>query len=389
MTGKHGGHAYIRNNQEVKPEGQTPIPAGEITVADLFKQKNYTTGAMGKWGLGPPGSGGDPLKHGFDLFFGYNCQRHAHSHYPTYLYSNEKRIELKDNDGKTGKQYSHDLFEAQALKFLSDNKERPFFLYLPFTIPHVAIQVPEDSLAEYKGKWDDPPYTGGKGYLPHPAPRAGYAAMVTRMDRTVGRILDRLGELKLDGSTLVLFTSDNGPVGGGVGGSDGAFFGSSGPFRGMKGSVYEGGMRVPLIARWTDKIKAGSTSDLPCYFPDMMPTLMEVIGASDIVPKGIDGVSIAPTLLGQPDKQKKHEYLFWEFAGSGGQQAVRLGDWKGVRQDMQKGNTTIELYNLKEDVGEKNNVAAKHPEIVQRIEKIMNTDRVPSKLFPNKALDKP
>ncbi len=211
--------------------------------------------------------------------------------------------------------------------------------------------------------------------------------MVTRMDRTVGRILDRLKELKLDGSTLVLFTSDNGPVGGGVGGSDGAFFGSSGPFRGMKGSVYEGGMRVPLLARWTGKIKPDSTADLPCYFPDMLPTLMDVIGASGIVPKGIDGVSIAPTLLGQPDKQKKHEYLFWEFAGSGGQQAVRLGDWKGVRQEMQKGKTTIELYNLKEDIAEKNNVAEKHPEIVRRIEKIMNTDRVPSKLFPNKALD--
>ncbi len=171
LTGKHGGHAFIRNNQEVKPEGQTPIPASEVTVTELFKQKGYVTGAMGKWGLGPPGSSGDPLKHGFDLFFGYNCQRHAHSHYPTYLWHNDQRIELKDNDGKTGKQYSHDLFEVQALKFLSDNKERPFFLYLPFTIPHVALQVPEDSLAEYKGKWDDPPYTGGKGYLPHPAPR--------------------------------------------------------------------------------------------------------------------------------------------------------------------------------------------------------------------------
>ncbi len=171
MTGKHGGHAYIRNNQEVKPEGQTPIPASEVTVAELFKQKGYTTGAMGKWGLGPPGSTGDPLKHGFDLFFGYNCQRHAHSHYPTYLWRNDRRIELKDNDGKTGKQYSHDLFEAEALTFIRGNKDRPFFLYLPFTIPHVAIQVPEDSLAEYRGKWDDPPYDGKKGYQPHPAPR--------------------------------------------------------------------------------------------------------------------------------------------------------------------------------------------------------------------------
>jgi arylsulfatase len=387
MTGKHGGHAYIRNNSEVKPEGQTPIPADEVTLTELFKKKGYTTGAMGKWGLGPPGSSGDPLKHGFDLFFGYNCQRHAHSHYPTYLWRNDKHIELKENDGKTGKQFSHDLFEAEALQFIRSNKERPFFLYLPFTIPHVAIQVPEDSLAEYKGKWDDPPYDGKKGYQPHPAPRAGYAAMVTRMDRTVGRILDLLRDLKLEGSTLVLFSSDNGPVGGGTGGSDSAFFESAGPFRGLKGSVYEGGMRVPLIARWPGKVKTDSTAELPVYFPDMMPTLMEVIGASDIVPKRIDGVSFAPTLLGRPDRQSKHEYLFWEFAGYGGQQAVRLGDWKGVRQQMQQGNTTIELYNLKEDVGEKNNVAAKHPEIVARIEKILNGDREPSKLFPLKALD--
>ncbi len=387
MTGKHGGHAWIRTNQEVKPEGQAPIPATEITVADLFKQKGYTTGAMGKWGLGPPGSGGDPLRHGFDLFFGYNCQRHAHSHYPIYLWRNHERIELEDNNLKTGKHFSHDLFEAEALQFLRDNKDRPFFLYLPFTIPHVAIQVPEDSLAEYRGKWDDPPYTGGKGYQPHPTPRAGYAAMVTRMDRSVGRILDLLKELQLDESTLVLFTSDNGPAPQGTGGSDSAFFQSAGPLRGLKGTVYEGGIRVPLIARWPGKIQPASTSDLPCYFPDMMPTLMEVIGASDIVPKGIDGVSIAPTLLGQPERQKEHEYLFWEFFGGGGQQAVRLGDWKGLRRDMHKGNTALELYNLKEDVGEKNNVAARHPEVVQRIEKILRTDRVPSKLFPIKVLD--
>jgi arylsulfatase len=387
MTGKHGGHAYIRTNQEVKPEGQVPIPASEITVAELFKQKGYVTAAMGKWGLGPPGTDGDPIKQGFDLFFGYNCQRHAHSHYPTYLWRNDKHIELKDNDLKTGKQYSHDLFEAEALQFLRANKARPFFLYLPFTIPHVAIQVPEDSLAEYQGKWDDLPYTGGKGYLPHPAPHAGYAAMITRMDRTVGRLLDLLTELKLDESTLVLFSSDNGPAPQGIGGSDSKFFESAGPLRGLKGTVWEGGLRVPLLARWTGKIKPGSTSDLPCYFPDMMPTLMEVIGASDIVPKGIDGLSIAPTLLGQPDRQKRHEYLLWEFFGSGGQQAVRLGDWKGVRLNLLKGNTTIELYNIKEDIGEQNNVADKHPEIVQRIEKIMNTDRAPSKLFPIKILD--
>jgi arylsulfatase len=388
MTGKHGGHAWVRDNREVKPEGQTPLPAAEVTLAELFKQRGYATAAIGKWGLGPPGSEGDPLRQGFDKFFGYNCQRHAHNHYPSYLWSNDRRITLEGNtDGVTGKHYSHDLFEAEALRFLREHKDRPFFLYLPFTVPHLAIQVPEDSLAEYKGKWDDPPYDGKKGYQPHPAPRAGYAAMITRLDRTVGRLLDLLKELGLDEKTLVLFSSDNGPTHDGAGGSDSAFFESAGPLRGLKGSVYEGGIRVPLLARWPGKIKPGSASDLPCYFPDVMPTLMEIIGAADSVPKGIDGISFAPTLLGHPDRQRKHEYLFWEFNGYGGQQAVRLGDWKGVRRNMHKGNLRVELYNLKDDLGERRDVAAQHPEMVARIETIMRTARVRSKLFPLPVLD--
>lgn len=392
MTGKHGGHAWVRDNRQAQPgkEGQIPIPDAEVTVAKLFKQQGYATGAIGKWGLGPPGSEGDPNRQGFDLFFGYNCQGHAHNHYLTYLWRNQERVQLEGNDGgKTGKQYAHDLFEAESFRFIREHKNQPFFLYVPFVIPHVAIQVPQDSLAEYQGKWEDPPYTGGKGYLPHPAPRAGYAAMSTRLDRSVGRILDLLGELGLENNTLVLFSSDNGPTHDHVGGSDSDFFESAGPLHGLKGSVYEGGIRVPLIARWPGKIKPGSVSDLPAYFPDVLPTLMEVIGASGSVPKGIDGISIAPTLLGQPERQRRHDYLFWEFAGYGGQQAVRLGDWKGLRRGMQKGNTTIELYDLKNDLGESHNVAAEHAAIVKRIEHIMNTDRVPSKLFPLKALDRP
>jgi arylsulfatase len=328
-----------------------------------------------------------PLRKGFDLFFGYNCQRHAHSHYPTYLWRNDQRIPLAGNDGKTGTQYSHDLFEAEALQFIREHRRQPFFLYVPFTIPHVAIQVPPDSLAEYQGRWDDPPYDGKKGYLPHPAPRAGYAAMVTRLDRSVGRILDLLKELGLENDTLVVFSSDNGPVHDGVGGSDSAFFESAGPLLGLKGSVYEGGIRVPLIVRWPGKVQAGTTADLPCYFPDVMPTLMEIIGATAILPKGIDGVSFAPMLLGRAEKQVRHDHLVWEFAGYGGQQAVRFGDWKGVRRNLQKGDAPVELYNLKEDVGEQHNVAAQHRELVRRMEKIMATDRVPSKLFPIKALE--
>ncbi len=387
MTGKHGGHAWVRDNREVQPEGQTPLPASEVTLAQLFQKQGYAIAAIGKWGLGFSGSTGDPLQKGFNLFYGYHCQRHAHSHYPTYLWRNDQRITLASNDGKTGKQYSHDLFEAEALTFIREHRRQPFFLYVPFTIPHVAIQVLADALAEYQGKWDDPPYNGQKGYLPHPTPRAGYAAMVTRLDRSVGRILDLLKELGLEDDTLVLFSSDNGPVHDGVGGSDSAFFESAGPLRGLKGSVYEGGIRVPLIARWPGKIRAGTTTDLPCYFPDVMPTLMEIVGATAILPKDIDGVSFAPTLLGRAEKQVRHDYLVWEFAGYGGQQAVRLGDWKGVRRNLQKGDAPVELYNLKDDVGEKHNVAAQHPEVVRRIEKIMATDRVPSKLFPIKALE--
>jgi arylsulfatase len=385
MTGKHGGHAWVRNNTEVKPEGQTPLPKSEVTVAELLKKQGYTTAAIGKWGLGPPGTEGDPLQHGFDHFFGYNCQRHAHNHYPTYLWRDDKKEKLEGNDGTaTGKQHSHDLFEREALAFLRAHKDKPFFLYLPVTIPHVAIQVPDDSLAEYKGKWDDPAYDGKKGYQPHPSPRAGYAAMVTRMDRTVGRILDLLKELKIEDNTLVLFSSDNGPTHGGVGGSDSIFFESAGVFRGLKGDVYEGGIRVPFIARWPGKIKPGTT-DHVCYFPDMLPTLLDAAGAANAVPKNVDGISFLPTLLGQTDKQKPHEYLVWEFQGYGGQQALRMGDWKAVRRDINKGNTKIELYNLKDDVSEKTNVAEKHADVVEKMKKLMGEAHAPSKLYPLKG----
>ncbi len=388
MTGKHGGHAWVRDNREIKPEGQTPVPAGEVMLGELFKKQGYVTGAMGKWGLGPPGSESDPHRRGFDLFYGFNCQRHAHNHYPVYLWRNDKRETIAGNTGgPTGKRYAHDLFETEALAFVKAHAGEPFFLYLPFTIPHVAVQVPDDSLAEYRGKWTDPPYDGKKGYQKHPAPRAGYAAMITRMDRTVGRLLDLLKTLKLEERTLVLFTSDNGATHN-AGGADTDFFDSTGGLRGWKGSVYEGGLRVPLLARMPGTIKAETVSDHVAYFPDVMPTLMEFIGASASVPKGIDGVSFAPTLHGETDRQKPHSHLLWEFAGYGGQQAVRAGDWKGIRRDLQKGKSKLELYNLKTNVHESTDVAAKHPDIVARLSRILDTDRVPSKLFPIKGLAK-
>jgi arylsulfatase len=395
MTGKHGGHAYIRDNKEVQPEGQWPLPASEVTIAELLKSQGYSTGAFGKWGLGFVGTEGDPNKQGFDLFYGYNCQREAHNFYPDHLWRNDRRVNLEGNQrGLTGKQYSHDLIEAEALKFIRDNKNKPFFLYAPFTIPHLALQVPEDSLAEYVGKWDDPPYDGGKGYLPHPTPRAAYAAMITRMDRSVGRMMALLKELGLDDNTLVIFASDNGGAFGEVtkdfdflpgrmGGTDYVFFGSTGKFRAFKGSVYEGGIRVPFIARWPGKIKAGSVSELPAVFYDVLPTFCELAGGK---PPRTDGVSLVPTLLGR-GRQVRHEFLFWDFNGYGGQQAVRLGDWKGLRRNLSRGNTKIELYNLATDIGEQHDMAAQHPEIVRRIAEIMRREHTPSETFPIKVLD--
>jgi arylsulfatase len=396
MTGKHGGRAYIRNNREVKPEGQWPIPASEVTIAELLKSQGYATGGFGKWGLGFIGTEGDPNKQGFDLFYGYNCQREAHNFYPHHLWRNDQKIMLEGNDRElTGKQYSHDLIEAEALQFIRDNRDRPFFLYAPFTIPHLALQVPEDSLAEYTGKWDDPPYDGKNGYLEHPHPRAAYAAMVTRMDRSVGRMMALINELGLDEDTIVMFSSDNGGAFGRVtedfdflpgrmGGTDYVFFGSTANFRAFKGSVHEGGIRVPFIARWPGRIKPGTVSDLLAVFYDLLPTFCEIAGAN--APKDTDGISILPALTGR-GKQRRHKFLFWDFNGYGGQQAIRMGDWKGVRKNLNKGNTRIELYNLATDVGEKNDLAAKHPDIVKRIEKIMTEQHQPSKDFPIKVLD--
>lgn len=383
MTGKHGGHAWVRNNMAVKPEGQASVPPSEVMFPELLKKEGYATGAMGKWGLGPPGSESDPIKRGFDLFFGYNCQAHAHSHYPVYLWRNDKHVKLPENDLKTGKTHSHSLFEKEALAFVDANKDKPFFLYLPFTIPHVAIHAPEEWLAPYKGKWDDPPYDGKKGYQAHPTPRAGYAAMITRMDLTVGKILDRLKELKLDGDTLVLFTSDNGATHD-VGGADTVFFDSVAHLRARKGQVYEGGIRVPLLAWQPGVIAAGKVTDHAAYFPDFFPTILEVVGAKDRLPANLDGLSFVPTLRG--DKQAPHERMVWEFAGYTGQQAVRVADWKGVRRELLKGPAKLELYDLSKDPGEKNNVADKHPDVVKKLEDVLAKEHSPSKLFPIKGI---
>jgi len=387
MTGKHPGHAHVRDNRQWKPDqqwsGQIPLPTDAVTLPKVLKAAGYATGAMGKWGLGSPENTGDPAKQGIDCFFGYYCQAHAHNHYPQFVWRNGEKVPLDGNDGSaTGKQYTQDLFEAEALKFIREHKDKPFFLYLPFTVPHLALQVPADSLAEYKDKFPETPYRG-KQYLAHDTPRAAYAAMVTRMDRTVGRVTDLLKELKLDQNTIVIFASDNGAIDA-YAGTDAKFFGSLGNLHGMKGSLYEGGVRVPLVARWPGYVKPGSTSDLPVAFWDLMPTLCEAAGVE--APKALDGVSVLPTLTGRAE-QTRHEFFYWEFPSYGGQQAVRAGKWKVVRQNLTKGPSGWELYDLDADPSEAKNVVTEHPDVVKRLDAIAKEQHTPNELFPLPSVD--
>ncbi|MEE4256646.1 MAG: arylsulfatase [Bacteroidales bacterium] len=385
MTGLHTGHTYIRDNREIKPEGQAPIPDSALTIAEVLKENGYVTAAIGKWGLGFPGSEGDPNKQGFDLFFGYNCQRHAHNHYPRYLWRNDEKVMLEGNDRTLyGEQYSQDLFTREALNFITANRDTNFFLYLPFIIPHVSIQVPEESLEKYKDSIPETPYEHHPYYLEHPYPHAGYAAMVTHMDEAVGWIMHRLEQEGIDGNTLVIFASDNGPTYARVGGADSEFFNSAGPFRGFKGSVYEGGIRVPFIARWPGEITPDTITDHISYFPDLFPTFADVAGIEDKY--DVDGISLLPVLLGE--NASEHKYLYWEFPAYGGQQAIRYGNWKGVRKNLFKDpDAAIELYDLENDIDESNDLASENPEIVLLLDSLMKAAHIPSETFPFEALD--
>ncbi|MCA9215822.1 MAG: arylsulfatase [Planctomycetales bacterium] len=397
MTGKHPGHAWVRNNSEMKPEGQQPIPASEITIAELLKKRGYATGAFGKWGLGGPGSVGEPLQQGFDHFFGYNCQRHAHSYYPSYLWSDNLRIKLnnqppvdghasfaKDDDRSDprsydqfkGIDYAPDRINAQAIEFITKNKDRPFFLYYPTIVPHVALHVPDEELQQYRMLgWNDPPFTkeGGYGYTPHFTPRAAYAAMITRMDRYIGNVLKTLDELQLTDNTIVIFSSDNGTthlkdeV-------DYDFFHSVGELRGLKGSLYEGGIRVPTIVRWPGRTPKESVCDFVSGFEDWMPTILNCIGHSEDLPKGIDGHNLVPQILGEQTAPR--EFLYREFAGYGGQHSIRSGDWKAIRTKMNSGNRELELYNLATDPSEANNVAKQHPDVLAKLDALMTSQHI-------------
>ena len=386
MTGKHMGHAVVRNNGQRAPgaEGQTPMPPDTATVAQLMKRAGYATGTIGKWGLGMPEDKSSPRNFGFDYSYGYLCQSVAHTFYPPHLWRNDERelitsnppydVSMRGAIEPSGQIYAHDLMADDALKFVRDNKAKPFFLYLAFTIPHLSLQVPEESLAEYRGKWPETPFTNTKHYANHDTPRAAYAAMITRMDRDIGRLMTTLKELGLDENTLVLFSSDNGAVFP-LSGTDPAFFGSTGGLRGFKQDLYEGGIRTPLVARWPGKIKAGTVSDHVSAFWDFLPTMAELAGVE--TPKETDGLSYLPALLGQPT-QKTHDFLYWEYHSGGSAQAVRMGDWKAIRNGVKKNpKAPLELYDLKADPAEAKDIATQHPELVAKAREIMQREHTP------------
>jgi arylsulfatase A-like enzyme len=373
MNGVHTGHAFVRGNREVQPEGQAPIPSDMITIPKLLRKAGYVTGMFGKWGLGAPKSSGDPMNQGWDEFFGYNCQRQAHTFYPKHLWHNSEKVMLN------GKTYSHDLIQEKALQFIRDNEKKSFFAYLPLTIPHAAMQCPEEDVAPFRKKF--PQFENKIGKYSHGSiirnPVAAFAGMMTRMDRGIGQILDLLNELDIAENTLVLFTSDNGPHY--EGGHQPGFFNSNGPLKGHKRDLYEGGIRVPLIAYWPGKIKSGSVSNHICAHWDLMPTFCELAKISE--PNHTDGISYIPALKGK--KQKKHAYLYWEFHSYGNAQAIRMGDWKGIRLKVKNNpNAPIQLFNLKKDIGETNNIADNHPDIIRRITKLFKTAHTPSERFP-------
>ena len=386
MTGLHTGHTFIRGNKEIKPEGQHPLEVAAITLAEVLKEAGYATGAFGKWGLGFPGSEGDPNNQGFDEFYGYNCQRMGHNYYPYSLWHNQEKIILAGNEGKKTEEYGPEVIHKQALKFLEDNKSKPFFMYYPSIIPHAELFAPEEYMAKYRGKFlpekdykgvdDGPDYKIG-GYGSQPESYAAFAAMVDYLDMQVGEIVTKLKELGIYENTLIIFTSDNGPHQ--EGGADPDYFDSNGIYRGYKRDLYEGGIHVPMIAVWPGSIKAGSTTDHISAFWDVMPTITELAGVKS--PENMDGISFLPTLLGNKE-QTNHNYLYWEFHELGGRQAIRKNNWKLVRYDVLKADkTTTELYDLNTDPGENNNIAAQHPEVVKEMLELMAKARTPSDIF--------
>ncbi|MDE2995116.1 MAG: arylsulfatase [Bacteroidota bacterium] len=397
LTGKHTGTAYVRDNFEVggwgpdEPEGQLPLKDAEITIAEMLKPAGYATGFVGKWGLGGPDSEGHPNNQGFDRFYGYLCQRVAHNYYPTHLWSDSEADSLDNGEWFAahqkldapleseeayyeqfgGQDYAPDLMREAALQFIDGHADQPFFLVFASPVPHLALQVPQESLQEYPDSMDTEPFLGGP-YLPHPRPKAAYAAMITRMDRDIGLMLDRLEDLGIADNTIVMFSSDNGTTY--VDGSYADYFNSVDGLRGRKGSVFEGGIRVPMIAKWPGHIEPGTVTDQVSAFWDVLPTIADITGSTP--PEGIDGTSFLPALKGETASE--HDPLYWEYHAFGGMQAVRMGDWKGVRlQIRRQQDAPVQLFNLATDRNETTDVAVDHPDIVEQIRAIMD-GRTPS-----------
>ena len=406
MLGLHTGNNPIRNNDEWKErgdvssfkamfdnpnlEGQRPFPDSLLTIANIFQSQGYKTGMVGKWGLGAPNTHSTPNKKGFDFFYGYNCQRQAHSLYPSHLWRNEERHILNNNivdkgrlasamdpnDDKsytvyTQNDYAPTLMHDEALRFLDRNKDNKFFLYYASPLPHLPLQAPQNWVNHYREKLGpEDPYIGGSGYYPNRTPRATYAAMISYLDEQVGEIVAKLKEMGKYDNTFIFFSSDNGPTHK-TEQADIYFFNSAGIFVNsldtVKGSVNEGGIRVPTIATWPNKIKPGTQSNHPSIFYDYFATVCDILEVE--TPYQIDGLSYYPTLIQEP--QKAHDYLYWEFAGYEGQQAIRMGSWKGYKKNLNKENVDLKLFNLSKDPKELNDLASEFPEIVQKMENFL------------------
>ncbi len=384
MTGMHNGHTWIRGNSAL-PEGDTPLRPEDVTIAEVLRDAGYRTALIGKLGLGEPGTDGQPNRQGFEYAYGFSDKRHAHRQFTDHLWRNGERVAVD-----LEKDYANDLFTKEAGAFIEQSDPRPFFVYLNYTVPHAELRVPDDSLEPFRGRFPEKPFanpaadarqTGARpdaaslGYRSQPAPFAAFAGMITRMDRDIGRLVDRLGARGIDRQTLVMFTSDNGPHR--EGGADPAFFKSSGPLRGIKRDLYEGGIRVPSIARWIGTIPAGRVSDHVWAHWDVLPTLADIAGAR--IPAGLDGISMRRALRGE--RQPSHPFLYWEFHERGFQQAVRMGRWKAVRLKM---GSALELYDLEADPGEQKEIAAAHPDVIRRIETYLKTARTESERWPAK-----
>ncbi|MEM9886558.1 MAG: arylsulfatase [Bacteroidota bacterium] len=417
LTGQHTGHAHVRGNDEWAErgnvwsfeamyenptlEGQRPLPDSIITLAEQLQEKGYKTACVGKWGLGAPESEGTPNKQGFDFFYGYNCQRQAHTYYPTHLWKNEERVMLNNtlvpphqavsNDFEADEtasyapynqaDYAATLMQTEALQFVENQQDQPFFLYYATPIPHLALQAPERWVAHYQAKFGaEEPYTG-KSYVPCQYPKATYAAMISYLDKQVGELVEKLKETGAYENTIIIFTSDNGPSF--VEQVDIDFFESAEPLRNdsksVKASLREGGIRVPLITSWPNHIEANSESDHIAAFWDFFPTICALTETDLPQKQAMDGISFAPTLLGKTTEQEQHDFLYWEFPEKGGAQAIRQGKWKAYRDQIkEEGDLALELYNLETDLKEQINVAKQFPSVAADLEAKMAASRYPS-----------